>query len=311
MFIRKCNIMENIEPIQENDQGDLMFYIFLVLAVLIGAMIGTGLAAGLGAATGIQLGEITGSLGEDTSLGVRNYIRAANGISHLFTFTVPALVFAAYFYGKRYWSKLGFQSNINSKNVLLGTVFMVSSFPFIQLLYWLNKQLPLPEVLTGMEASAEQMLKAMLTMDSPIELIFNLIIVGILPALGEELIFRGLLQQRINRFLKNGPLAIWITALIFSAIHLQFEGFLPRMFLGAALGYLFYWTKNLWIPIIAHLIFNGMQVVGQYVAAEKMEQLEIAETMDPNWSLALLSLVIMLGMAFYLKKSNPTQQSNV
>ncbi len=303
--------MENIEPNQENDQGDFLFYIFLLLAVLIGAMIGSLAAAGLGAATGIQLGEIMGAMGEDTPLGVRNYIRAANGLSHLFTFTVPALVFAAYFYGKTYVTKLGFRPKIKNQNILLGAVFMISSYPFIQLLYWLNKQLPLPEVLTGMEASAEQMLQAMLTMNSPIELMFNLLVVGVLPAVGEELIFRGLLQQRIQRFLKNGHLAIWITALIFSAIHLQFEGFLPRMFLGAALGYLFYWTKNLWIPIIAHLIFNGMQVLGQYLAAEKMEQLEITETMNPNWFLALVSLALMLGIAFYLKNLNSAKQANV
>ena len=86
------------------------------------------------------------------------------------------------------------------------------------------------------ESQAEDTLKAILTMNTPVIFIFNLIIIAILPGIGEELIFRGILQKQIGLLFKSPVAAIWIAAFIFSAIHLQFEGFLPRMALGAVLG---------------------------------------------------------------------------
>jgi len=83
-----------------------------------------------------------------------------------------------------------------------------------------------------------------------LEVVINLLVIAILPALGEELVFRGVIQQKIAEQISVHG-AIWLTAILFSTIHLQFQGFLPRMLLGAVLGYLFFWSKNLWIPIFA------------------------------------------------------------
>lgn len=294
-----ANILDNRHIPPDNDKGDLVFYIFLILSVFLGALIGSGLALLAGSLFGIAPMEELGNVGTDPSLNQRNFLRTANGLSHLFTFTLAALAFAAYFFGRSLWKNLGFQHKLSPGNTALGILIMIVSFPFIQLLYYLNRQLPLPEALTRMEDSAENMLQAVLTMNSPWELLLNILVVAILPALGEELLFRGLLQKRMERYFKNGQIAVWITAFLFSAIHLQFEGFLPRLFLGAVLGYLFYWTRNLWIPIFAHFVFNGMQVVGQYFYPEQVEKLEMAESMAPNWALALLSLAGILGLAYY------------
>lgn len=298
------NILENIEPAQDNDKGGLVFYIFLILAFFVGAMIGSALVYIIGAAFGFSITQILGDVDPEASLKVRNGLRISNGISHFFSFTVAALAFAYYFFGNSFRKKLGFRTPVRFNNLALGAIIMIASFPFIQLLYFLNRQLPLPDSLTQLEASAENMLQAILTMNSPWELFLNLLVAAFLPALGEELIFRGLVQQRFYRYFKKEHLPIWITAFIFSTIHFQFEGFLPRMLLGAVLGYLFYWSKNLWIPIFAHFIFNGMQVVGQYFYADAIEKLEAAESVAPNWPLGLASLAMILILSYFFIKQN-------
>jgi membrane protease YdiL (CAAX protease family) len=303
------NILDNKQTLPDNDKGDVVFYIFLILAILLGAMVGSGLALLSGSLFGFSPMEGLSDVGTDPDWNQRTYLRIANGLSHLFTFTISALAFAFYFFRAPLWKKLSFRWPVRLTNAGLGILIMIISFPLIQLLYFLNRQLPLPETLTQMEASAENMLRAVLTMNSPGELLLNLLVVAILPAVGEELIFRGLLQKRLERYFKNGQWAIWITALIFSAIHLQFEGFLPRMFLGAVLGYLFYWSKNLWVPIFAHFVFNGMQVVGQYLFPEAVENLEKAESMAPNWPLAGISLIGVLFLAYYYRQMNQAPEN--
>ena len=145
-----------------------------------------------------------------------------------------------------------------------------------------------------MEATAEGMLRSLLVMESPAELLLNLLVMAVLPAIGEELLFRGVLQQKIERLSQRPHLAIWSTAFVFSAIHMQFEGFLPRMLLGAALGYLFYWTRNLWVPIVAHFVFNGAQVAAQYFAREQFGQLELEQAESPHWLAAAVGLAVMV-----------------
>lgn len=297
--------LENKPPLPaNNDRGDLLFYPFLLFALLMGTFLGASLALGLGHLWGLEGMTALNQPGPEPDLSYRQYLRLANGLSHLCTFTLAGWAFARYFWGADYGQQLGFRQPIRLHNAVLGVLLMASSFPFIQLLYYLNRQLPLPDTLTQMEASAEQMLQAILQMDRPGELLLNLAVMAVLPAIGEELIFRGLLQKRLERYFQQGTIAIWITAFLFSAIHLQFEGFLPRMFLGALLGYLFYWSKNLWIPIFAHFVFNGSQVVGQYFYAEEMEQLEAAESLSPNWGLALLSMVAVVLLSLLLIRLN-------
>src|SRR5207344_1198984 len=96
---------------------------------------------------------------------------------------------------------------------------------------------------------------------SVLSLAINLFIIAFLPALGEELFFRGMMQKLFSQLTKNNHLAIIITSIIFSAIHLQFYGFLPRMVLGIFLGYLLVWSGSLWLPILAHFVNNASAVL--------------------------------------------------
>lgn len=110
------------------------------------------------------------------------------------------------------------------------------------------------------ETKAMDLTEAFLSIDSWGEFIFNIVMIAMLPSIGEELLFRGLLQRLFNDWFKNIHFAIILAGFLFGAMHLQFFGILPRMVLGVLFGYLFYWSGSLWIPIFAHFLNNGVAV---------------------------------------------------
>ena len=125
-----------------------------------------------------------------------------------------------------------------------------------------------------------------------------------LPAVGEELAFRGVLQQTLIGKNSNPPWGIWGAAFIFSFIHFQFFGFLPRLLLGAFFGYLFYWSKSLWLPILGHFINNTSAVLIAFYLKENgiEEKLDrVGTTQETNYFL-IVSLVLFSGLLYYFKK---------
>ena len=136
-----------------------------------------------------------------------------------------------------------------------------------------NNGIELPEFMSNaevwmhqLEDRSREMTEYLTFFDTPGHFIAVFIIMGILPAIGEELAFRGYLQGELYAATGNIHTAIWTSAILFSAIHLQFLGFFPRMLLGAIFGYLYVWSGNLWYPIIGHFIQNGLQVILIYLA---------------------------------------------
>jgi len=91
--------------------------------------------------------------------------------------------------------------------------------------------------------------------------------IAIIPAIGEELFFRGVMQRIFSDWFKNMHVAIFFTAFLFAAIHMQFYGMLPRMMLGVLFGYLYYWTGSLWVPVFAHFLNNGAAVIVSYLSS--------------------------------------------
>ncbi len=279
------------------------FMLYLILGALVGALVGGGVAVGIGMAMGFDISTMTNP-GEN-NLSVRTFLRLSNLFSHLFTFTLPALLLVILFYKRRTLSFLQLDKWPSGVFIAMGILWVFVSFPFAQLLYWLNRQLPLPDSLLTMEESATRLLETLMTMNSPWELLLNIIVVGVVPAIGEELLFRGIIQRRLQQLIS--PIAaIWITAVLFSAIHLQFAGFFPRLLLGALLGYLFYWSRSLWLPIIAHFFFNAAQVTAQYFYGDQMEQLNLEGPAEPTWIGGIVSLVMMLGLGYLMYQNRST-----
>jgi membrane protease YdiL (CAAX protease family) len=126
----------------------------------------------------------------------------------------------------------------------------------------------MPEFMSGierwmrnMENQATEMTDAFLQVDTAMGLMVNLLIIGLLAAVGEELLFRGVILKMFRESVNNVHLAVFFSALLFSAFHGQFYGFVPRAMLGVMFGYIFVWTGSLWVPILLHLLFNSVSVV--------------------------------------------------
>ena len=156
-------------------------------------------------------------------------------------------------------------------------LLMFISLPFINWLIAVNGNLHLPAALQEMEEwmrsteeQATRLTDAFMAMPSFTTFLFNLFMVAALPAIGEEFVFRGLFQRLFREWLGNIHTAILLSAILFSALHMQFFGFLPRLALGILFGYLFYYSGSLWVPVFAHFLNNGAAVVVEYLSQSGM-----------------------------------------
>ncbi len=191
-------------------------------------------------------------------------------------FIVPSFLVAYLLYGNTLHSlRLGRTSGIIPVFLTIGLVFAMN--PFINFLGEINSGIHFPEWLSGMEQwmrnaeeSAAKLTEAFLETDHFTGLLFNLMMVAVLPALGEELLFRGVIQKILIGLTKNNHAGIWLSAALFSALHMQFFGFFPRMILGAVFGYLLVWSDTLWLPVLAHFVNNAGAVIALYLIDKGM-----------------------------------------
>lgn len=187
----------------------------------------------------------------------------------------------AFFWSEEPLSYLKLSSKSKFSTFLLVLITMIVAIPGINLLTYFNQQLVLPDFMAPLEnwmkaseTQLEEITLKMLNVNTIQALLFNLFLIAMLPALGEELFFRGIIQKIFTEW-KSAIFAIWVAAFVFSAIHMQFYGFLPRMLLGAFFGYLVYWSGNLWLPVVAHFINNGLAVLFYYLKFNGVKVLDI------------------------------------
>ncbi|MBN1131867.1 MAG: CPBP family intramembrane metalloprotease [Bacteroidales bacterium] len=181
------------------------------------------------------------------------------------TFVIPAFIFSFFFAGTvtAYYS---FKRMHDLLSVFLVILMMLSVVPFINYLAELNQNIPIPferldALFRSLETEAESIMKAFTSTRTLSGLLVNLLMIGIIASIGEELIFRGLLQRILMEWMRNAHIAILVTAIIFSAFHFQFLSFLPRLALGMILGYLMYVGGSIWYPILAHFVNNILGVI--------------------------------------------------
>ncbi len=222
-------------------------------------------------------------------------------------FIVPPLLFA-YFTG----FQLQLLQKINRQTVLLAIAIMLIANPFVAYLMQWNQALNLPDFLEAVqrwmetsEQKAMQLTEAFLAMNSMGDLLINLFLIALIPAIGEELLFRGVLQQLFAKWTGKIHLAIFISAFLFSAIHIQFFGFLPRFVLGLILGYMFCWSKNLWLPILAHFTNNALAIIFTYQFVANKIQIDFLNEETPvNISGAFISLLAVTLLMYLLYKKS-------
>ncbi|MGB3548255.1 MAG: CPBP family intramembrane glutamic endopeptidase [Saprospiraceae bacterium] len=237
------------------------------------------------------------SPGLETTVTSRQNLRCALFLNTLFTFVLPAIAVLAYSYRSRIAAYLGTDHIGRSSDNLAGLLLFLAALPAISFANWLNQQVPLPGWLAGAEDGANASLRAVLTIETPSEFALSFLVIALLAALGEELIFRGILQRQLDRLFGTGHLSIWLAAFIFSAIHFQFAGFLPRLLLGAALGYAYRWSGSLFTPIALHAAFNGVQVIAVTFLPDQEFDPLVKEMPDPSWAaLSLVAVVLIIWL---------------
>lgn len=220
---------------------------------------------------------------------------------------IAAPVTAAWIISYDWKGYLGLRVFPDWRVVTFSILFIIAILPFNNLLTYINSQLQLPSYLGGIEEYFRDketlmsgIMESFLKPASRGGIIVNIIVIALIPGIGEEIAFRGLMQKILLRWFKRPHLPILITAIIFSAVHFQFYSFLPRLFLGLVLGYLFLWSSSIWLVIIVHILNNSAAVMfyALYYQGSISDKLEKAGAPGEGSYLAILGLMAGAGLLY-------------
>ena len=281
----------------------ILFMVFLMLAsFLIFSFLGTLLAVPLFHVNLLNLANLMNDMGNPGNVRVLKYLQAVQSVS---LFMVPPFLFI-FFYGENSTRFFGFNRGATSYAWLAIVFMMFFLIPVNNFLAQWNGNISFPESLAGlekvlrnMENKADNLTKIFLKMNGPESYIINMLIIAIIPALGEELTFRGIFQPLFIRWTKNIHAGILITGFFFSFFHFQFFGFFPRWLLGVLFGYLYYWSGTIWVPVLAHFINNGLAVTAYWIMGtgnvEKLDQLGVS-----GQDLTLYAGLLVVALSLYV-----------
>jgi len=290
--------------------SQLMFSIFVVIASFLAFMvISLIIAVPLFGIDSMLSFPAIDEMNNPESIMILKYFQVVQSIG---VFIVPPFILGWLYHGK-IAEYLNLNKKINFASVLLVLVLSFSASPFINFIGEINANMQFPAWLSGVENwmknaedKAAEITEAFLKVESTGGLIFNIFMIAFLPSIGEELLFRGVIQRIFTNWTRNYHWGIWISALLFSALHMQFYGFIPRMFLGVLFGYLLVWSGSMWLPIIAHFINNAVAVVAMYLIDKELLSPEIEEigTTSDSYYMAAVSLLLIVVFMLMIKRQN-------
>lgn len=292
-----------MNPLFANTSPGFKFFIFLGL-LLFGAIL--GMLLGLLIVVlfyQVPLDQINISAGGEAGLQIARILQISGQFGLFF---IPPIGFAL-LVGFRPFKEIGFMRISHFGILLAGLAIMYAALPLIHFLSEWNAQLSLPDSLSGFEdwmlkkeEEAALLSERFLAVDSISALGINLFMIAVLPAVGEEMVFRGVLQPLFIRMSKNVHVGIFIAALVFGVMHLQFYGLMPRIMLGLFLGYFFYFSGSLWVPILMHLLNNGTAVIVYYLHHNGYIQVEMEHFGSVQNPIYIgLSFIAVSGLIFY------------
>jgi membrane protease YdiL (CAAX protease family) len=236
------------------------FMLFMFIGMLLAPLI-----------LGISIADLMNSLNNGEAMQNLNLMRYMQTLQGVSLFIIPAF-FAAYLFSGNAPSYLELRQAAPVRWFGAVLLLMILAVPCVNLMASLNEMISFPEALSGLEQklkayeeSARQTTELFLSVDNISGMFFNILMMAVLPALGEELIFRGVLQKILVRWAGNVHVGIIIAGFMFSLMHMQFYGFFPRWLLGVMFGYLLVWSGTLWMPIFAHFVHNSMAVIFSFL----------------------------------------------
>lgn len=307
-------ILQNSSPFAK-----IVFSAFIVISsLLITFVAGLFLAVPIFGMGFMELFESLSNLGHPDYVNVLKYFQAVQSVG---LFVIPPFILGWFFSGNSF-RYLRLTRKVSGNTIILTALIMISAIPFINLLAHLNAQLSLPDFMSSIEEwmkqteeTAQELTKTFLTAETPGDLLLNILIIAVIPALGEELLFRGVVQRLFSEWTRSSHAGILISAIIFSAMHLQFFGFIPRTILGILFGYMLVWSGRMWIPVTAHFVNNAVAVTVYYYVQRKMisEDVETFGAEPGHWIYIIPSVVIfiILLVIFYKRTKNPRNHNIV
>lgn len=215
---------------------------------------------------------------------------------------------------RKKWSDLNFKPLPKPRVWLMIILIEVTFMGFNGWLQELNQNFVFPESMKGLEETLKSMedklaeaTKFFTTFTSFWQFILAFIVIALIAGVGEELVFRGLLMRKLFLGTNNIHVAIWLAGFIFAVIHFQFYGILPRMMLGVLFGYFYYWTGNIWVPIVAHIFNNGIAIIIMYLYNLKIVKTDLESIDHVPMPIVLFSLVATIGLLFLFRNYMESQ----
>ena len=287
----------------------LMLTLILILAgIFVFSLVGAGLIFVINPDIAMGVLGVSRDLSNPDTV---NGLKLLQLMSSIGTFVFPA-IFGAWLFSHNINQYLRLHRISRASIIFSSMLIMFFSLPVINLIGAWNNAIEFPESIKfiedwmrNLEMTNQRLIEAFLTMDSFGDFLFNLVLIAVVPAIGEELLFRGVIQKEFNQWIRNHHIAIWLTAAIFSAIHMQFLGFIPRLLMGALFGYVLYWTGSLLLPILMHFINNATALTIVYFMELEMipESTEDLGTAQDQWPLVALCVLVVGFMLFFIWKN--------
>jgi uncharacterized protein len=309
----KYNWFESASPVSKIIISVFFMYIFLLVGFFIAGVIGVPIFN----KSFSEIFVAASDFHNKSNVNILKYFQITQSITLFF---LPPFVMAILF-GKRPKEYLSLTKKPGILLCVIAVLLILASIPLVNYFENINSKMKLPESFNAVEQwmiatekSLSVLSETFLNVNTFSAFAFNVFMMAVLPALGEEFVFRGLFQRLFTEWFKNHHWGIIASAMLFSAFHFQFFGFLPRMFLGVMFGYLLIWSGSLWVPILAHFINNFMGVTYYYllnknVVDHRVEKLGKgdSEFLYISFSVALIIILLVL---FYKKSKIVYDNSN-
>lgn len=233
-------------------------------------------------------------------------VRAMQLVQFIGLFVIPSF-FCARLFSTNSKQYMGLKRPSNMTYFAAGALIMIIAMPLVGLLGELNRHIEFPAGIANWmkekEDSASQVLKGLLLHGSVMDLLLNIVFVAVLAAVGEELLFRGIGQRLLIKWFRSPWAGIIISAVLFSAFHLQFYGFFPRLMLGIFLGAMYWYSGSLWVPILGHFVYDALQIVMVYYRPDMMKEESVVSTGSVAVAGAVSAALSALVLAWMIKRS--------
>jgi hypothetical protein len=244
-----------------------------------------------------------GDMNNPSAIALLKYFQVVQSIGF---FVLPPVIIGWLFSGNTAnYLQLDRKINFNLILIAIGAILIVN--PFISFIGQLNNEMSLPGFLSGveewmrrMEDQATALIDRFMDVETVGGLLFNLLMIAVIPAVGEEFLFRGVIQKIFTGMTHSHHGGIWISAFFFSALHMQFYGFVPRMLLGGLFGYMLVYSGSLWLPVISHFVNNALGVLFLYFETRGYEGIEKVSALGEETIYILPAALISLFITFYL-----------